>query len=236
MLASSYDHPTAELSEEKLEEFKTEIAEWQGLTRLFEGLRFVKTMVSEASVGISEKDPNRVLEVQGTVHTRFPCPGDSSYVTTDSDINGTVDATFGIKHSRLNRGWSGWFKLCRFRFVDDEGLPRVVTLDGDIIGDIGADSMIGEPLAKPLLLKLMGFTGTMTSPLYGKELALTKGDYNLRLTVDDAVETLVDLSALEVGDAGTLVVGLTANRTFYIRDKLYVWSCAGEGNSCASVE
>jgi hypothetical protein len=236
MLASSYDHPTAELSEEKIEKLQTEISGWQGLARLFEGLRFVKTMVSEASAGISENGPNKVLEVQGTVHTRFPCPGDGAYATTESNINGTVDATFGIKHSRLNRGWSGSFKLCRLRFIDDEGLARNVTLDGDIIGDIGADLMIGEPLAKPLLLKLLGFTGTLTSPLYGTELALTKGDYNLRLTVDDAVETLVDLSVLEVGEAGTLVVGLRANRTFYVRDKLYVWSCAGEGQSCATVE
>lgn len=96
-LTQRYENPTAELPEDRIRELVAEAIRIDGLTQLLRGLHFVRTGVSDTSLGLERNTTSEKLDVQGRVSARVPCPGDAPTPDFSAPESGAVSALFGVE-------------------------------------------------------------------------------------------------------------------------------------------
>ncbi len=228
-LAARYERPTAVIPDELVRALVTVARELLGPYVAFTGLHFTRESITDTSVGLAEHANVEDLELQGRVDATVQCPGDGTE-SAEAQAPGTVYARFGVRNSRLSRGFSGSVADCRFPIVSNFGATQRVLLSADYVADLGGDLELGSPAPQNLVVKLTHATGTSTGPKH--EIDLTRDEYDFRLTGEDAVEVLFDSAALGRGDLGSVVLMLRADGFIGLRESRGLWSCEGGEQEC----
>jgi hypothetical protein len=228
-LTQRYENPSAELPEDRIRELLAEAIRIDSIAQLLRGLRFVRTAVTDTSLGLENNTTAEKLDVQGRVQARVPCPGDAPTADFNAPESGAVRVAFGVEGSKLLRGFAGAVEECRFRVQFVVGEAQHVVLSGRLTGDLGADLRIGSPLPKSLLLKLSGVTGESVATSTTVDLSRT--EYHFRLTEDGALESLLDSAELGLGDFGSVVLVVHPEGSLALRERRGEWVCA-ENSAC----
>jgi hypothetical protein len=224
-LSRRYENPTAELPEDRIRELMAEAIRIDALTLLLQGMRFVRSGVTDTSLGLEENTTAEELDVQGSVRASVPCPGDQPTPDFSKPENGAVRVQFGVESSHLRRGFDGAVEQCKFRVKFVIGEAQHVVLSGRITGDLGTDLRIGSPLPKSLLLRLSGVTGQSVAT--STTVDLSRDEYHFRLTEDGELESLLDTADLGLGDFGSVVLVVLSDGSPALRERRGQWTCTG---------
>jgi len=229
-LAAQYDRPSATLPVDLVQRLIDEGRRRSELGDLLNRLRFVRTAISDTSIGLHQNGNADDFLLQGVINARVPCPGDGPEPTTDGEVNGLLRLQLGVEDSRLRRGFSGSAERCRLLAVSPSAPDQRVLVSATMVGDLGADLGIGNTMPGDILLKLTDVTGSLTGET--GTIDLSEHAYHFRLVRGDALEVLFDPASLGLPDLGTVVFALRADGSYVLRESRGEWVCGGGGEAC----
>jgi hypothetical protein len=212
-----YEHPSAQLDVDTVQETFAEIPSLDTLTAGFGAASYATTGVDSAGGTASEKASGRV-RIQGSLRVNLRCPGDLADPSYDRDTNGSLSLTIGVEDNRIKRGVGGTADHCKLRGVLLD-LPVPVEVDGPIAFDLGHDIGLRDRWSGTLLMVIRG--------------SITIGDLTLdNLSARYSDETLQYLHRRNDALRST-VVAQASGDGITIRDAGGVWFCRN-GEQCAA--
>jgi hypothetical protein len=222
-LADAYENPSAALTATTARMVVDQTLPQRELLEVISGLRFVRDVVDNAT-SISDSDFESI-EVQGALDARSACPGWDATRTPDESIDGYIEVRIGIEESRVQRAFSGRTTNCRF-VTESQGQRSNAVASMDLEIDLGGSLGFGEP-TPPILVRATNLSGSVGN------VALNLGQQVLsfRLRADDSIETLVDMTTLPPGSAGTALISRRADGNWSLRARDGAWLCNAGGSA-----
>jgi hypothetical protein len=224
-LADAYEHPSAALTPATARMVVDQTQPQRAVLQAISGLRFIRDVIDNAT-SITDADIDAV-EVQGALDARSACPGWDASAPPDESVDGYIEVSIGIEQSRVQRAFSGRATNCRF-VTESQGTRSNAVASMDLEIDLGGSLGFGEP-TPPVLVRATNLVGSVGN------VALNLGQQvvSFRLREDDSVETLVNMTTLPAGSAGTALISLRVDGNWSLRARDGAWLCnAGGTGSC----
>jgi hypothetical protein len=230
-LAAQYEQPRATVPAELVQRLVDEGRKHAAFGELLNRLQFVRSAISDTSTGLEQSGNVADFLLQGTINATVACPGDQLPRQDDAGSNGLVRLQIGLAESRLRRGFAGRAEQCRLVATYPLLPDQHVVVTADVVGDLGADVGIGDPVTSDILIKLTNVAGTAVSSLGTVD--LSRHEYHFRLAAGDAFEVLFDPASFGLPNVGSVVFALRLDGSFVLRESRGEWTCGGGGQACA---
>jgi hypothetical protein len=228
-LAAAYERPTASVPAAAIRALAPNLGDLVQGADVLRGLGFTRRVISDASVGLNSNTAIKEFAISGEVRASAPCVGDGDSAPTAPE-NGNVAVVLAVANSSLRRGFEGTLDRCVFSAQTASGEVERAVLSAHLVADLGADLTIGDELRTPLLIKLTEIAAEVVGGAANS--LLGKGEFDFRLTADDAVESLIDGNDVGLAGSGTLLLGLRNDGTLSLRDRENEWICNQGAVSC----
>jgi hypothetical protein len=193
--------------------------------KTFAGLSFLRDVIADGTtpnLDGAELD----LDVQGSLAVHARCPGWDATATADEAKTGFVDLTVGVDASRVQRAFTGRARGCRF-IAKNRGESANVSVSMQLQVDLGHSLGLGEPVPS-ILVRLSELSTQLSGAAIELDIdADALGDaLSLRIGGEDLIETLVELEPLDLGQQGTILLGLRDDGSVAVRGRDSAWICS----------
>jgi hypothetical protein len=224
-LSERYAQPTANVTQAIARElFERRLPHYAAL-KTFAGLSFLRDVIANGTtpnLDGAELD----LDVQGSLTVHARCPGWDATPTADEAKTGFVDLTVGVDASRVQRAFTGRATGCRF-IAKNRGESANVSVSMQLQVDLGHSLGLGEPVPS-ILVRLSELSTQLSGAAIELDIdADALGDaLSLRIGGEDLIETLVELEPLDLGQQGTILLGLRDDGSVAVRGRDSAWICS----------
>lgn len=216
-LAQAYETPTASLDPSSVRAVLERASPSLETLAVFAGLSLVREIARDASSSI-DTDRDYLLDLQGTLRSRTPCPGDGGGASRVED-DGLIRLTIGVDRSRIQRAFSGRAERCRYA-TEVDGAAVDVTVSAGLELDVGRALGLGEPLPQAVLVR----ASELSADIKGDIVAHPEHPLlHFKLGEDGTLETLLDLA--DLGLSGTAVLIVRADQRLGVRVEEGEWIC-----------
>jgi hypothetical protein len=221
-LSERYEHLTADLDRATAQQIVDRPPPQYAALQALSGLTFLRDVLSDVSISAAEGG-ELPIDVQGSLTMHAACPGWEPDLTPDEAKTGFVELTLGVDDSRLQRAFTGTASRCKFG-SEGGGESGAVSVSMELEVDLGRSFVPGEPLP-PLLVQATDVRATNDALGLG-----SSKEFSVRVNPDKAVETLVDLAALDLGRSGTFLLARREDGRSELRGRDDEWLCGRIGS------
>lgn len=224
-LSECYDRPTASLDQPTARRlFEQRLPQLAALESLA-GLAFLRQVIAQGTTPDID-GAEQSLDVQGSLEIHAPCPGWDALPAADEDESGFIDLVIGVDDSRVQRAFTGRATACRFAAkLGDERVKVDASMQFEV--DLGHSLGLGEPIPA-ILLRMFELSAELSDTGDRLDLDALGSSVSARIGGQDLLETLIDLEPLNLGQQGTILLGLRDDGSVGVRGRDSAWVCSGK--------
>jgi hypothetical protein len=253
---AAFDHPSATLPDASVQSIASDFALAGNPTQGTGALGLIGKLVSDSNHALANQTGFLdQFAVDGNAVARLPCTASATPPPTVSTTSlslgdngieslepsattvigepagGLLTIHVGVENSKIQRTLRGSAQGCELILPGSSALPMMTTGSADLMLDLGEDLDLGASLTMPILVQATNLRADTSSVTDAAATVAPNGD-EVRVTVEGAIQMLVQPSTFGIPASGTIVVTLFTDGTIGVTDQRGTWICTRDQAPC----